>query len=87
MIPIDHGFELAKMAVSPARQGNGVGRRLMSACLDFARAADASEIMLVTNTVLEPAVTLYESVGFEALDAIEDDRYARGNLEMRLRLD
>ena len=74
------------MAVTPDHQGLGLGRRLLESCLDFARGKDAAEVLLVTNSVLEPAVTLYESFGFQPLERMEDQRYSRGNLEMRLRL-
>ena len=87
MIPTPAGFELAKMAVSPRSRGTGLGRQLMAACITFAEDRGAYEVELVTNTVLAPARALYESAGFVALPQIEDDRYARGNLQMVLRLD
>ena len=58
-------FELAKMAVRPDRRGKGYGSMLMQHCIDFARSAEAHEIMLVTNDVLSAAVALYEHAGFE----------------------
>lgn len=79
-------FELAKMAVDPAWQGHGLGRLLMDACIRFAGSKGASEIMLVTNDGLAPAVGLYESAGFAAEPGYTDQRYTRGNLEMRLKL-
>lgn len=77
-------FELAKMAVTPAAQGLGIGRRLMESCLAHARAAEAARLYLITNSGLTPAVTLYESVGFRRLDHVVDARFARGDLEMEL---
>ncbi len=79
-------FELAKMAVDPEHQGRGYSRLLMDACLAFARERGAEELRLVTNTVLGPALGLYEAVGFVSTGTYQDQRYARGNLEMRLRL-
>ena len=79
-------FELAKMAVAPKAQGEGIGRHLMTACIQFARARCAKEIFLVTNDILLPAMALYEKSGFVRLPAIEDTRYSRGNTEMRLQL-
>ncbi|MEM7076995.1 MAG: GNAT family N-acetyltransferase [Pseudomonadota bacterium] len=79
-------WELAKMAVRPDRQGYGYSRLLMDACVDFARARNAKEIMLVTNDVLTPALGLYTSSGFVAQPQMTDQRYSRGNLQMRLRL-
>jgi len=80
-------FELAKMAVDPQWQGLGLGRRLMDACIGFAQQRGAREIMLVTNDRLDAALGLYRSAGFEKSAIYTDRRYARGNLEMRRRLD
>lgn len=79
-------FELAKMAVHPDCQGRGYSRLLMDACLKFATSRRADEIMLVTNDVLSPALGLYLSAGFVPKPQMQDQRYARGNLEMSLRL-
>ena len=79
-------FELAKMAVDPGWQGQRLGHRLMDACIEFAKHRGASEIVLVTNDRLDAALALYRSAGFEALTTLSDRRYARGNLQMRLRL-
>ena len=77
-------FELAKMAVRPDCRGKGYGSMLMQYCIDFARSAEAHEIMLVTNDVLSAAVALYEQAGFREVCEYSDARYERGNLEMRL---
>lgn len=80
-------FELAKMAVSPKMQGQGISHLLMSACIDFARERNAREIFLITNDILLPAMHLYERSGFVRMPRNNDSRYARGNTEMRLQLD
>ena len=80
-------FELAKMAVAPSAQGRGVSHLLMTACINFAREQQATEIFLVTNDILKPAMGLYEKSGFLRLPQIEDARYSRGNTEMRLLLE
>ncbi len=87
---IPHGkdcLELAKMAVTESAQGLGIGRLLMNACLDHARAQAVGRVFLITNSILTPAVSLYESVGFRRLEGLSDGRFARGDLEMELRLD
>lgn len=83
-----HGLvlELAKMAVRPDKRGFGYSHMLIQACIGFARTRAAREIMLVTNDALAPALGLYTSEGFVAVPQYSDVRYARGNLEMRLRL-
>lgn len=79
-------MELAKMAVSPAQQGKGYSSLLMEACIDYAMSNGVQEIMLVTNDMLKPALGLYTRFGFVAVAQFKDARYARGNLEMRLKL-
>lgn len=79
-------FELAKMAVSPERQGLGISHRLMKSCVDFAAAQGAKEIFLITNDILKPAMALYEKSGFVRQPKNNDLRYARGNTEMRMTL-
>ncbi len=79
-------YELAKMAVTPQAQGRGIGRLLMESAIDHARAVGMREIMLITNSSLTPALTLYESVGFERLPNVNDRRFTRGDVEMVLRL-
>ncbi len=79
-------FELAKMAVRPDRRGLGYSHLLMQACIEFARAQQAREIMLVTNDSLAPALGLYTRAGFVPVPQYSDARYERGNLEMRLKL-
>jgi GNAT superfamily N-acetyltransferase len=86
---IVHGsdaFELAKMAVTPAAQGRGIGRLLMNRAIDYARGLGKRELMLITNSALTPALTLYRSVGFERLPDLKDKRFARGDVEMVLHL-
>jgi GNAT superfamily N-acetyltransferase len=82
-----HAFELAKMGVTPVYKGRGVGRLLMNAAIEFARERGKREIVLLTNSSLAPALRLYESVGFERMPHVADNRFARVDLEMVLRLD
>ena len=87
MVPKGDGvFELAKMAVAPSHQGRGLANLLMDACIDFARKQKAKRVVLTTNSMLTPAVTLYERAGFVADPVNEDPRYERGNLAMTLYL-
>ncbi len=66
MIPRgDDEFELAKLAVTPAAQGRGIGRRLVEAAIAFARGRGARRVILVSNSGLGPALRLYERLGFE----------------------
>ena len=79
-------YELAKMAVLPSRQGEGLGKRLLEHCIDFARERGGKQIVLTTNDILKPALAVYHRLGFVDLPVNPDERYARGNLAMTLDL-
>lgn len=81
--------ELAKMAVASERQGAGVGRMLMTAAIDAARAAGLRRLVLESNAVLVPAVRMYESFGFRHVPAESHapTPYARADVFMDLDLD
>jgi ribosomal protein S18 acetylase RimI-like enzyme len=82
----DGGFEVAKMAVAEAHKGRGLGRLLMAACVERARAAGAPRLYLETNSSLAPALGLYRSFGFQVTQPAEPSPYARADVAMELRL-
>jgi GNAT superfamily N-acetyltransferase len=55
---------LAELYVVPARRGHGLGRALMNAAMDLARAEGASYMDLGTSEADVAARRLYESLGF-----------------------
>lgn len=81
-------FEVAKMAVAESARRAGVGRRLLERVIAAARDSGARRLYLETNRKLEPAVRLYESVGFRHLPParIVPSPYARTDVYMELHL-
>ena len=77
-------YELAKMAVARQFQGLGIGKKLLKRCVDFSKEREATEIFLITNDSLKPALSLYLSFGFVLNDQNDDNRYERGNTKMNL---
>lgn len=57
-------FELSKMAVSPKAQGKKLGYLLGNALVEKAKELKAEKVFLVTNSILVPAIKLYEKLGF-----------------------
>lgn len=86
LMPMDDGgFEVAKMTVSPAARGLGLGRRLLEACEAAARAAGAPRLYLETSSTLKPAGALYRSFGFVDLPP-RPSPYVRADVWMEKRL-
>ena len=79
-------YELAKMAVRPDHQGKGLSNLLMEACEKWARAKQAREIVIVSNTSLTPAITLYKKFGYKVTRLGQDPIYQRGDIELRKEL-
>jgi GNAT superfamily N-acetyltransferase len=79
--------ELAKMAVAPAARGRGHGDRLVRAAIDFARGAGARRLLLVSNTRLGAALTLYRKHGFRDVPLDPSNGYSRADAQLELPLD
>ncbi|MGN7190131.1 GNAT family N-acetyltransferase [Curtobacterium sp. MCBA15_004] len=89
LMPVgDRVFELVKMAVSPAHQGHGTGRKLIAVALDRARELGARRVVLESNSQLASAVHLYEAFGFRHLghDEVAPSPYVRADVHMVLDL-
>jgi ribosomal-protein-alanine N-acetyltransferase len=61
-----HECEIHTIAVDPAHRGSGIGRAMLRTLLDVADDKGA-ETFLEVRTDNDPAITLYESVGFVRL--------------------
>lgn len=77
----EYGYELAKMAVSPAAQGKSIGWLLGNAILEKAKALGARKVYLESNTILKPAINLYHKLGFEKIVG-HPSPYERCNIQM-----
>jgi ribosomal protein S18 acetylase RimI-like enzyme len=78
--------EIAKMAVAPSARGRGLGDRLMEASIEFARQTGASRVIIVSNTLLAPALRLYRKHGFVEVPLESDGRYQRANIRLEREL-
>jgi N-acetylglutamate synthase-like GNAT family acetyltransferase len=84
MVP--HGpdcYELAKMAVSPKMRGKGYGDQLMTAIINWAKEKKAKRIMILSNTILEPAIALYLKHGFQVVSLGPHPDYQRSDIELQ----
>lgn len=78
-------YELAKMAVAPKAQGKHIGWLLGRAAIEKAAALGSKRVFLESNTVLKPAIRLYEKLGFRKIVG-PPTPYERCNIQMELTL-
>jgi GNAT superfamily N-acetyltransferase len=76
-------YELAKMAVSTKHQGKKIGFLLGTAIIKKARSLGADRIFLESNTILKPAIHLYEKLGFKKITG-PPTPYKRADIQMEL---
>jgi putative acetyltransferase len=76
-------YELVKMAVAPAFQGNGISKQLLDACLKKAKQAGAARVYLHSNSQLTTALALYEKYGFTHI-AVQNAHYITADIMMEL---
>ena len=75
------------LAVSPAAQGLGLGRRLVEACLAYARDHGARRVVLLSSTKLKAALRLYEGLGFRRSPVPAGAMYVTADVFMSLSFD
>ena len=75
-------YEFTKMAVSPEYRGFKIGEALSHHAIEKARELKARKIILYSNTVLGPAISLYRKLGFKEIPL--DGPYKRSNIKMEL---
>ncbi len=79
-------YLVAKMGVTEAWQGPGIGRKLLEAVIGGAREMGALGLFLESNSKLSSAIHLYESFGFRQVPAAESkpSPYTRTNVSMEM---
>lgn len=78
-------FELAKMAVDPSCRGKNIGWLLGQEIIKKAKDLKAKNLYLESNTILTPAISLYEKLGFKKVKGPKTP-YERCNIQMELKL-
>ena len=80
-------WELTKLAVTDGYQSQGIGKLLATKLIEKAYLSGATEMFIVTNTILEKAIGLYKNLGFNIIHEGDHPKYKRGNLVLELMLD
>jgi ribosomal protein S18 acetylase RimI-like enzyme len=77
----DTTYEFTKMAVDPGFRRKGIAEALSYACFFRAKELGASQVVLFSNSILVPAITLYEKLGFHHMPVV-DVEYDRSDVKM-----
>lgn len=75
-------YEFTKMAVDEKFRGQHIGLLLSEAAIIKARQLGAHKIILYSNTILAPAISLYRKLGFKEVPV--DAVYKRSDIKMEL---
>jgi ribosomal protein S18 acetylase RimI-like enzyme len=87
LLPLENqSWELAKMAVAKEHRGCGIGKRLLHHVVEYAKETGTHKLSLKTSSLLQPAIHLYKSVGFQivAQENSKLSRNARADVFMEL---
>ena len=70
--PAFNGVIQLGLSVDPDHRRKGIGRALMQAAIEWARASGHRRLQLAAVTANRPAVALFESLGFQHEGALKD---------------
>jgi ribosomal protein S18 acetylase RimI-like enzyme len=79
----DSTYEFTKMAVDNKFQRKGIAEALSNASFKKAKALGANKVILYSNSVLTPAIRLYEKLGFIHVPVINTE-YKRSDVKMEI---
>jgi ribosomal protein S18 acetylase RimI-like enzyme len=85
LVPARHYLLLDNIAVSPARQGSGLGRRLLAFAEAEALRLGYREIRLYTHQTMVENQRLYASIGYEEIGRGSEAGYDRVFMSKKLR--
>ena len=79
----DHTYEFTKMAVDEKFQRKGIAAALSHASFEKAKALGADTVILYSNSILKPAIHLYEKLGFKHVP-VDNAEYKRSDVKMEI---
>jgi len=84
LIGQDDGLLVENVAVSPAAQGTGIGRRLMEFAEQKAKALGLRRLWLYTNEIMVENLAIYARLGYRETGRRTEDGYRRVFMEKLL---
>ena len=80
----EDGIELTYIGVSPAWQGKGLGKSLMTKFIDLSRSKGYDLVVLSVEEENRTATALYEKFNFKIVASFTEGRYRRHRMELRI---
>lgn len=81
-LPVDKdNWEICKLASDERYQGKGAGSAVFKACMDYAIDNNAKKLILVSNSILKPALQIYKNFGFKEIPVDSMHNYQRGDIQ------
>jgi GNAT superfamily N-acetyltransferase len=77
-------IELTYIGVAPQARGRGLGKTILAAFVESARAAGFTSIALSVETDNPTAIALYTKFGFTIIQTFREGRYHRHRMELSL---
>ena len=84
LVPQHDAMAVDNIAVAPAAQGTGLGRRLMEFAEERAMASGLRRMTLYTNEVMTENITIYGRLGYRETARHSQDGYSRVFMEKSL---
>ncbi|AWV98915.1 GNAT family N-acetyltransferase [Arcticibacterium luteifluviistationis] len=82
LLKVNHDtYELGKMAVDETMQSKGIGKQLLVHAITHAEILRLKKLVLYTNSILKPAISLYQKAGFRNIE-LGNSLYARSDIKM-----
>lgn len=81
----DKVFEFTKMAVDENFRRLGIAEALSLASFTRAKELGADTVILYSNSILKPAIRLYEKIGFRHIP-VDKTEYQRSDVKMKIEL-
>lgn len=78
----DSNWEICKLAADENYQGKGAGSAVFKACMEYAVKQGAKKLIIVSNTILEPALHIYKKFGFKEIPMDKTHNYERGDIQL-----
>ena len=79
----DNTYEFTKMAVDKNFQRKGIAEALSYASIERAKELGATTVILYSNSILTPAIRLYEKLGFKHVP-VGNNGYKRSDVKMEI---